>query len=605
MKLLTVLFFISTFTSVSYLQAGNKNDVKVKYQVNVLNHKDDLFHVSLEVSKLTSKNNIYNFAATAPGTYDVMNFGRFVKSFKAFNKSGNVIPTENISVNRWKISNPEKVTKIEYDIEDSFDADIKEDFVAPMSGTGIEENYIVLNNFGVLGYFEGLQSAPIKVKLEYDPEWIVGTALRKDKDGYYPAESYDHLADSPFLIGNLTKSVVKISGIDVEVYVYASDTTSLSAYKILNTTEKVLKSSSGFIGYAPVKNYAFLMCFMDMDTFSRNKFQGAGALEHCTSSLYTMPAGKEFLGEVQGTVAHEFLHILTPLHLHSEIIHKYNFAVPTASEHIWLYEGVTEWASNIMQLRGNLMTPKEFMQDIETKLRTNDQFDKDYSLSAMSLESYQPKGSRAFINFYNKGAVTAALLDIRLLELSKGKKGLREVFLSLLKKYGKNKPFPEKDFFKILVKETYPEIENFINDYIRGSKELPLKEYFEKVGFSYLSERISADKNPTFGAGITMIDGNIVAINVSKEAQDFGLRNNDIILKVFDIEMNQQNAQQIMMKRSTMKAGDPFQLVIKRGSETLTLDGKLLQRKDKHIFDEIADLTDSQKTLKAVWTKNL
>ena len=65
-----------------------------------------------------------------------------------------------------------------------------------------------------------------------------------------------------------------------------------------------------------------------------------------------------------------------------------------------------------------------------------------------------------FLNFYNKGAVTAALLDIRLLELSGGKRGLREVYLELLNKYGKDKPFPEDDFFQIFVDMTYYIIDN-------------------------------------------------------------------------------------------------------------------------------------------------
>ena len=130
-------------------------------------------------------------------------------------------------------------------------------------------------------------------------------------------------------------------------------------------------------------------------------------------------------------MAHEFMHILTPLNLHSEIIHTYNFAVPTPSEHIWLYEGVTEWASNIMQLRSGLMNIEEFLKEITRKLNVNDQFDMDISLSRMGLESYTPEGNSQFINFYHRGALTAALLDVRLLGLSHGTKGLREVFLEL------------------------------------------------------------------------------------------------------------------------------------------------------------------------------
>ena len=91
------------------------------------------------------------------------------------------------------------------------------------------------------------------------------------------------------------------------------------------------------------------------------------------------------------------------------------------------------------------MNIEEFLKEITRKLNVNDQFDMDISLSRMGLESYTPEGNSQFINFYHRGALTAALLDVRLLGLSHGTKGLREVFLELLKEYGKYKPFPKKN----------------------------------------------------------------------------------------------------------------------------------------------------------------
>ena len=53
--------------------------------------------------------------------------------------------------------------------------------------------------------------------------------------------------------------------------------------------------------------------------------------------------------------------------------------------------------------------------------------------------------------------------------------GLREVFFELLNDYGKHKPFPEEKFFEIIVEKTYPEIEQFINYYMKGSNHFPAK----------------------------------------------------------------------------------------------------------------------------------
>ena len=145
----------------------------ITYEVDVTNQKDDLFHVTVFVDGLSSVNNIYNLPATVPGTYSNLNFGRYVKSFKAYDKDGKEMQAQKISTNQWQIDNVETLAKIDYDVEDTFDSEIADGKVIPMAGSGINDNFIVMNTFAMLGYFEKLQSEPIKLKLYYNSDWIV------------------------------------------------------------------------------------------------------------------------------------------------------------------------------------------------------------------------------------------------------------------------------------------------------------------------------------------------------------------------------------------------------------------------------------------------
>ena len=173
-----------------------------------------------------------------------------------------------------------------------------------MGGTGIEENFVAFNTFGVLGYFEGLQSNPVRMKIDYKSDWTIGTALNIDEDGYYYAETYDHLADSPVLVGKLTTAETKVNDMNIGVYVYATDTT-ITAQKILSLANDVLQSSSGFIGYSPVPYYKFLFCLVDNATYQRNGLTSFGALEHSYSSFYVQPATEEDLPDIKNTMAHD------------------------------------------------------------------------------------------------------------------------------------------------------------------------------------------------------------------------------------------------------------------------------------------------------------
>jgi predicted metalloprotease with PDZ domain len=598
---LTLLYII--FCSIPL--AAHSGSPKVTFEVNVLNYQDDLFHVTVYTVDLNEENNIYNLPSTVPGTYSLLDFGRFVKSFTAYDKDGNELEVDHISTNRWEIPDVEKLSKIKYDVEDTFDADVTEHAVIPMAGTGIDENCIVLNTFSVVGFFEGLQSLPVKMKLDYNPDWIIGTSLLLDDDGYYTAESYDYFADSPILMGELTTASTKVNDIPVGVYVYSPDNTR-NATDIMELADTLLQALGEYVGYPPVTHYNYLMCFLDEKTFQEIGFQGAGALEHSYSSLFVYPGFGQFGSGVQDDMAHEFLHTLTPLNLHSNLIEPFNFEAPTASEHLWLYEGVTEWGSDIVQMRGGLISTEQYLKKLSSKISSSDHFRQDISLTDLSLDVYSDVITMQFLNIYEKGAVTAAMLDIRLLELSNGTRGLRDVLLSLLDQYGKNKPFPEDEFFDIFVENTYPEIEEFVDDYIKGTKPLPYEEYMAKLGYNYIKERVSEDPTPSLGVQIGMNEHQqLIVMGTDEFSANSGLKEGDIPIKVLGIEATIQNIREIFGKIRPMKVGETVNMIVQRDNEEVEINLTLHQKVDRNIFESMDTLTEQQKILRDAWSKNI
>jgi predicted metalloprotease with PDZ domain len=211
-----------------------------------------------------------------------------------------------------------------------------------------------------------------------------------------------------------------------------------------------------------------------------------------------------------------------------------------------------------------------------------------------------------FLNFYNKGAITAALLDIRLLELSAGKSGLREVFLNLLEEYGKDKPFPEDEFFKIFVEKTFPEIEKFIDDYIKGTESLPYVEYFAKLGYKYIPERVSEDTRPSLGLQMGMNDQQqFTIVGLSQASSEAGLQKGDIPLKIIGIEASMENAREIFGKLYSMKVGEMVEVVVQRVDGKVEVDVPLQQRIDRHIFEGMEKPNADQIKLREAWSKNL
>jgi predicted metalloprotease with PDZ domain len=417
-----------------------------------------------------------------------MDMGRYVSDFEALDADGQRVRTQRGSTNHWRFMDPEQVRTVHYAIAETWDTPVTEHPIYMMCGTSLEMDHARISPHAVFGFPAQRQNEPVRVRFQYPMEWQVGTALVPDADAWYDADDYDHLVDSPFLMGRITGATTSVGDVPVEVWVY-SKTDKVKAENLLETMGTMLNSAGQFLEGLPVDRYAFLWHFEDVSQ---------GAWEHSYSSEYVYAEPREWSEEFgQGltdVAAHEFFHVVTPLNIHSEIIQDFNFEEPTPSQHLWLYEGVTEWASAAMQIRTRIMTLEEYFAGLVQKIFIDENyFDEDYSLRELALTSYSDAGQAQFGNIYMRGSMVASLLDIRLLELSGGQSGLRELILELSGQYGPDRPFPEDRFFEIVTEMTYPEVGEFFQNFVAEAQPLPYAEYYAKVGILY-----SDDPQPNF-----------------------------------------------------------------------------------------------------------
>ncbi|MBK6265676.1 peptidase [Marivirga sp. S37H4] len=593
------ILLISLLCTIHSLSAQDLN-----YTVNLNDREGDTFKVSLEIDrKLSEENNIYQFAATAPGTYQIMDMGRFVQNFKALDKKGREIETKQLSTNQFQIVETKKVKKVKtitYEIAETWDTKVEENTIYKMCGSSIEDDHVLINGQTVFGYFSGMQAEPMSIQLQYPAEWKVGTALVPNEEGLYIADNYDHIVDSPILLGRLTKANTSLGGTNIDVYTY-SKTDMIASDDLLGAMEEMLKAADDFVVEFPVDRYTFLFHFED-ETW--------GAWEHSYSSEYIyaeQPWSPQMAASITSTAAHEFFHIITPLNIHSEIIEQFNFIEPTASEHLWMYEGVTEWASDLMQLRAGMIDLEQFFKELQQKLYVDARYDSTYSLSKLSLTSYTPEGQKQYGNIYMRGALVAGLLDIRLLELSNGERGLREVVNELSKKYGPDNAFPEADFFDIFVEMTYPEIAEFFDKYVKNANPLPIKEYYNKLGINYERLEKTGDMVPSLGYGLTVADGNIIIIEPSDSLATIGVKVNDILHKVNGNEVSLQNARMVLGTLSQQPVGYEYELTVLRGEEEINFASRIIAKEEvkEHIFTVNEKSASEAAKLRDAWMKNL
>ena len=460
-----------------------------------------VFAVTLTVPPLADSNAVFEFAATAPGTYQTMDIGRFVHDFKAVDAKG-THRTDRAHQHERVAREPSATGPCHRVSRDRHARHgVQKDPIYPMCGTVLESGYALINGQGVFGFPRGMQSVPLTVRLTYPTGWTYGTPLT-NHNGVFFADTYDQLVDSPILLGpHLTTSTLEVTGVPVTIFVRAGNR-DISADQVRDAMREMLTAAGSFSANCP--SIATRSC-MTPGPYGRGTI--TGAWEHSYGSEYVLPDAPytpAYGTQIRDIAAHEFFHVVTPLNIHSEIIEHFNFATPVPSQHLWLYEGTTEWASHMMMLQGGVTTLSEYLALVVQREQIDrTQFDTTWSLREMSLASYSDSGQKQYPNIYMRGAVVAGLLDIKLLEESDGAHGLRDLILELSKQYGKHRAFPENGLIDTIVARTSPDTRDFFNRYISGTERPPLKEYYAKLGFTLiedakgLPQRFTVDSAPT------------------------------------------------------------------------------------------------------------
>ncbi len=130
-------------------------------------------------------------------------------------------------------------------------------------------------------------------------------------------------------------------------------------------------------------------------------------MEHPTATTVVFPemVPKEYLSEMmKDVVSHEFFHIVTPLTIHSQEIQNFDYNSPKMSQHLWMYEGVTEYFSNLFQINQGLIDEDEFYKRIAGKIENASKLNDTMPFTTMSKNVLVEPYKAQYLNVYEKGA---------------------------------------------------------------------------------------------------------------------------------------------------------------------------------------------------------
>nr|WP_316928074.1 peptidase M61 [Gillisia marina] len=472
-KILLSLTLFAALASCKTPQTINKTSIdRTVVNLDLLNIKDDKVKVTIDPDKFSTQDVTFHLPKTVPGTYSIDNYGRFIENFKAIDYLGAELLVVKTDENSWKIENAENLDKITYLVNDTFDIDGEKGVFSP-TGTNIDVNKnILLNLHGFVGYFDGLKEKPYQLIVNRPNTLFGSTSLKlaesvdleeipNSKKDVYLAQRYFDIVDNPIMYSIPDTTYVNVEGIKVLLSVYSPNKIH-TAKSIKPQIETMIAAQKRFLGKIDnTSNYSILLYLADIEKLDA---KGFGALEHHTSTVVVLPETmplETLNGAMTDVVSHEFFHILTPLNVHSEEIHYFDYSNPKMSQHLWMYEGVTEYFANLFQVNQGLIDNQDFYKRISSQIEASKNYNDSLSFTHMSKNILDEAYKDEYYNVYQKGALIGMALDIRLRELSKGEMGILDLMKKLSEKYGKNTPFKDEQLIPTIVSLTYPEIKTF------------------------------------------------------------------------------------------------------------------------------------------------
>lgn len=596
----------------------------IETSINLSKVENDKAPVTINPGRFTVETVTYHLPKVIPGTYSVSDFGKYIDDFKAIDYKGNNMPFTKTDTNTWTIKNAKQLDKITYLVNDTFDTEKeggigKEDPFSP-AGTNIEADNYVLNLHGFIGYFDSLKNSQYKLDITAPSDFIRSSALqdtatKTSEDGKtvttsYFAPRYFEITDNPMMYGKLSVEEFQVGDIKIVLSVYSPNKIH-TAEQLKPTIFKMMEGQKAFLG--DINSTPRYDIFLYLSEGKDDSPKGMGALEHYTSTVVVLPESmdeEELADSMIEVVSHEFFHIVTPLSVHSEDVHYFDYSNPTFSKHLWMYEGVTEYFANLFQVDQGLINEKEFYNKIMQKIQRSKSLNDAMSFTVMSENVLKAPYKDQYLNVYQKGALIGMCVDILIREESNGSRGILSLMKELSNKYGKNKPFEDDKLIDEIVAMTYPSLRGFFDSHVIGDIPINYNEFFNKVGLEIGKGKIETNFIQNAGELIIAGDGQkgiIFFTDLVKENSfwaDNGAQPNDIIKNINGTDLTLQNANELLQEVFMWKTGKDIEVKLDRNGEEIIIKTKTTQSYTigENIIEK-ADATAQQISLRNAWLK--
>lgn len=463
----------------------------VQYQLQVNSVSQHLFNVTLSINTEAHQQLNLRLPAWIPGSYMIRDFAKNIVNICAETGDKLSLSLKQKDKQSWLVSGCNERTIIRYQVY-AFDLSIRAAF--------LDSEFGFANGTSVFLQVDEFQDSDCSIfvtPVTAMPEWKLYTAMEKhnvtDKGyGYYRAKSYADLIEHPLTFAKADEITFKVSGIDFSMLLVGGHNADL--VRINKDLKAICQHHLKlFEKSLDIKHYMFITLLTDTDY---------GGLEHTHStallfSRQDLPSvtQKDMMTDgyrsFLGLCSHELFHTWHVKRIKPKAFLKPDLSQETYSEQLWIYEGFTSYYDDLSLLRSDIISKDSYLellgQALTRLVRTPGRFNQTITKSSFEAWSkfykQDENASNAIVSYYNKGAIAALCLDLKIRVESRGTYTLDSVMRFLWKHYGIGlKGTPDNVIHTVLKDGLGLNLHGFLNETIYTTEELPFESLLQDFG---------------------------------------------------------------------------------------------------------------------------
>lgn len=395
---------------------------KVRYQIALIDPVAHLVRVRLDFTPASADPAELSLPAWIPGSYMVRDYAKHLQPLSASDAKGS-LRVQQLDKQRWQLAHRGLPVQVEYLVY-AFDLSVR--------GNYLDDQLAALNPCALCLAVTDQTECPLELEITAPGlcDWQVATGLRRDAEtgflgqGFYHADHYQQLIDSPLLLGKLQCQQFDVAGVP-HYMVLAGEPTADLPRLCTDLTDVCQRQLEVFGGLpADLTEYWFLSWVTD---------KGYGGLEHMNSTLLLLShqdlphplrpeestdAYRTFLG----LCSHEYFHTWWVKRAKPAQFFPYQLHAEQYTAQLWLYEGFTSYFDDLALIRSGKIDLPQYLRLLEQNINKVQlvpaeavQSVADSSFNAWTKYYKQDENApNAVTSYYLKGSLIALCLQARL-----------------------------------------------------------------------------------------------------------------------------------------------------------------------------------------------